>query len=216
MVETGKYVRKIRWCDYLYKPLALCLGNPFGKLNQRSHNRFKPNSNFILELIKPVSTCMHVSVCRCCRCLWVSACVWLCWSYQNLVMPHQCARIKRRKAGPLVGLWFMQTRLTYSRLGWEKNENPIVFVRVIHEPKPQCVLCSPLVPYVKQFKRRNTKDGELFFLASFPHLSLYVLGKEIEVSSSVSRQGVFSWNSLLLFFLIGRLVFSPSDSLQRN
>lgn len=38
-----------------------------------------------------------LNACKSWRFLWVSACVWLCWSYQNLVMPHQCASIRREE-----------------------------------------------------------------------------------------------------------------------
>lgn len=102
--------------------------------------------------------------------------------------------LEEKKSRPLVGLRFKQTCLTHSRLGWEKKENSIVFVRVIHEPKPQCVLFLPPVLYVKQFKWCNLQESFfsfLFTLASFPRLNLNVLGKEIEVSSSVSKRGGF-------------------------
>lgn len=151
---------------------------------------------------------VHVNAKRLCGC--VRACD--CAEATRILSCHISVRAleeKRSKAGPLVGLWFQQTHLIHSRLRWEKKENSIVFVRVIHEPKPQRVLLPPAL-YAKQFKWCNLQ--EILFFFSFPRLNF--LGKEIEVSSSASERGVFSRNCLL--FWMRRLVFSPSDSLQRN
>lgn len=153
--------------------------------------------------------CVHVRACRCQMFVWV--CVWLCQNYPNLVMPHQCACIRRELKR---ALWLAcgSCKPVLYTLDWvgKKKKNSIVFVRVMHEPKPQRVL-SPPVLYVKQFKWCKLQES-LFFFLSFPRVNL--LGKEIEVSSSVSKRGVFSWNCLL--FWICRLICSPSDSLQRN
>lgn len=172
------------------------------------------NSLLGLCVVLNVSTCACMCECMSTFFVWVSVCVWLCWGYQNLVMPHQRACIRREEKQ---ALWLVcgsskPASHTLDLVG-KKKENSIVFVTVIHEPKPQRVLFLPPILYVKQFKWCNLQESFfsfLFLLASFPRL----LGKEIEVSSSASKRGVFSWNCLL--FWMCRLVFSLSGSLQKN
>lgn len=71
----------------------------------------------------------------------------------------------------------------------EKNLKTLLFLSLIHKPKPQRVLFSPPVLYVKQFKWCNLQGRflYLFFLSFscfcwplFPPLNLKFLVKEIE------------------------------------
>lgn len=130
---------------------------------------------------------VHVNV----KCL--CGCMRACDSAEatRIVLCHISVHVLEEKKSRPSGWFAVQTNPSQKLLTGlgKKRDNSIVFVSVIREPKPQRVL-SPPVLYVKQFKWCNLQDFFFFYQLSF-------LGKKTEVSSSLSKRGVFSRNCLL-------------------
>lgn len=133
-------------------------------LNHLSH------LNVWLDSVPQKLTHAFVSARRCEVFLWVSVCVWLCWSYQKLVMPHQCARIRRDEKQ---ALWLVcgSNKPDSHTLDWVgKKRKLYCFCQSDTRTKPQRILYLPPALYVKQLSGVTFKN--FFFLVSLGLFSL--------------------------------------------
>lgn len=160
---------------------------------------------------------MHAIVLLHVQCLKVSVGVfftWLCWSDQNLVMPHQCACIRREGKQ---ALWLVcgSNKPASHTLHWVgKKRELYCFCQTDTQTKAAIRSSLTACPYVKQFKRCNLKDFFFFSCWCWPPFfgsasTFWVRRWRCHLQSA--SIGVFSWNCLLFFCFFQRasLFFLP-------